>query len=527
MGILDWFRSDITDPSAGQMEALAANPAQPMHLDQDVRAEIVPFAAYDFSGVSGFALATQQYQWQERFRRYDREGPGIVGQSVNIPSATSRLIDWTIQKQNPATLQWENADDDAVAMATLRLFRNEHTTLEGLMAQMIRTLDGPGEFIGIRHKVGSRHAYEIMSKHNISTVRNRPGYVEVRTRPDAPKGSRWWYEVPITQVVHIHNEDPDWPGLPTSPFQRVLPDLETYRLICRALGRNYKSRLAMNGVLWAQATQAAASWPDKFLEWSNQTVRDQDERDVRSITPFPLVTEQEPVWIRTHAPVEQIDIDTADYFLRAFCRGTDFPTKMLFDGPGTANHWGDYVINDYYADFVMTPRALKAADIVTHWVLRPWARILESWGGRDPERYRVFPDLTAVRTRTDNTDRILTLGNAGIADRQAQAEAAGLRPDQVVELPPGLSEAEWYAFLQGRNIKTINAAEPDMTAAAETTSPAPAAEDDIETDSDAGRGRNDGIGTGQAPERPDVDDLALAASLEGDDWSRDADLLLL
>ena len=55
------------------------------------------------------------------------------------------------------------------------------------------------------------------------------------TRPDAARGSRWWEQVPTSQVYHAFNEDEEWPGLPTSPFQRALPDIESFRLVMRQL----------------------------------------------------------------------------------------------------------------------------------------------------------------------------------------------------------------------------------------------------------------------------------------------------
>lgn len=484
-----------------------------------IDAEIVPMTAYDFRGRGQWGGHWPGFKWQDDYRRYARSGPGIVGLSTDIPAQTSRLIKWGIQRQDPATLVWEDASTDAVVMATMRLFRNGHQTSEDLAAEMMRKLDGPGELVSVRDLGGNGHEYSMLNKANVTIDAARPNMVEIRTRPGVERGSHWYREVPITAVSHIHQADEDWPGLPTSQFQRVLPDLEAYLSIAKYLGRNYRSALGLNRVLWAQATDKAQNWPEEIINWGRRAAADTDERNPRTMLPYPLVTDSDvpPELIKVTAGAEQIDVDVADWFLMAFCRGVDFPTKMLFDGPGSANHWGDYVINDYYADFVAYPRAMRVADIWTHHVLRPWGRILSDvWGDRDPDRYRVWPDLTDVRTRTDNTDRILSLGNAGVANRQALGDAAGLRPDQLIDLPGGMTEAEWFLKVNGKTAAGLSGdgptQEPVSIVGADPRGPGgPPARD-----ANAGPAE-----PGNQPMHAGLD------RYDGEQWDRDADLLIV
>lgn len=499
-------------PEDRQMDAYAAEPTGGPPVD--LRAEIVPLGAYDHTG--SFSTLAGTTPWQDLYTKYDRGGPGIVGASSNIPSQTSKLITFHCQQLNTSSGVWEDSDDPIVH-ATLALFRGERKDGTDLVSKLIRMLDGRGETFGYRYDYHGRPAYDLVNRANLTL--GQDGTTEIRTRPDARPGSRWWRRVPTKHIVHVHNEDEEWPGQPTSPFQRVLPDLQTYLLIVRALGRHYKSRLALNGVLWAAATaDAAPTWPDKVKRWASQSAADVSDRDPRSVTPFSLATAEEPKWIRTHAPLEQIDIDTADYFLRAFCRGTDFPTKMLFDGPGSANHWGDYVINDYYADFVMYPRAVKAADILTHWVLRPWASQLQTWGNRNPDHFRVWFDLTMVRTRTDNTDRILALGNQGIVNRSALAKSVGMRDDQLIEIPEGLTEAEWWMATKGRTKTETLATPTDVQQLAVDAAEVELGESGPD---DLPRAAPVASGAPRAAELTEPD-----GPFDGEAWEQDADLLV-
>lgn len=487
-----------------------------------IAADIVPLSAYNFGQYSAFDVSWEQFPWQQAFHRYNREGPGIVSQSVRIPANTSALVRWGIQKLNTATMEWEEANDDALAMATMRLFRNESESLEALAAKMIKKFDGPGEFIIVRDRdKAGNWAYYIVGKANVTRDHSRPHLVEIRTRPGAERGSHWHREVPISQVFHVHNDDEEWPGLPTSPFQAVVADIETYKLVHRAIGRNYKSRLAQNGVLWFQADERQPQYIQQMIEYAAHTVQDRDERDARSVMPYPLATSGEPpAWIRTHAPLEQIDLDAADYFLRSFCRGTDFPTQMLFDGPGSANRWGDFVVNDYYADYVMFPRCMRIADIITQHVLRPWAEVMKLWDGKNPNHYRVWPDLTDVRTRTDNTDRILALGNAHVLNREALARAVGATPDDMLQIPPGMTEAEWELLLAGRTT------EPSVEVVEDVRI------DGVPADPRGPRRPPDMTGRFEVPEltenppqgQPVV--ARLSDRFDGETWGQDADLIL-
>lgn len=521
MGLFDRFRNgpdstamtaDVHARSAGGF----GEDGRRTEVPEPVTAAIVPLAAYDWS--MSQSIASTEADWQRVYRIADRDGPGFVGAASNMPALTSAMVGWTVQHRNRTTQVWEDASDDAVAMATLRLFQGDRQDLEGLVRRMTRMLDGPGELIGVRERVGDRHVYSIVSKPNMSVTRD--GRVEIKTRPNAPKGSVWHRSVPQSDVMHVFNEDEEWPGMPTSPFQRVKPDLDGYRLVLRSLGRHYKSKLLTNGIMWAQATAQATSWPDEFSTWARHSALDHADADVRSLAPFPLNTASEPKWIRVGAEADPEDRELADWFLQAYARGTDLPIKMLTEGPGNGTHWSDFVTNTYYAQYVMFPRMATVANLLTQWVLRPWGRTLSVWGDRNPDDFRVWFDLSRVENQTDDAAKVLSIPD--IATRQARAEAAGLRPDQIMELPPGVSEAEWYMAVSGKTFAQFqpaarsagpNAGQTVVTGQAPTMGDTPA---------------TDGSGPPGADDAPQI-----VAGLEtgvrgfvGEEWDRDADLIL-
>lgn len=417
---------------------------------QALMASITPYTA--FSGMLGRQQARRDLDWQKKGRKYDREGPGIVGAALDIPAATSTLASLTVQVYEDC--EWQDSNDPLLKRI-LQLWAGKSCDQTELLRRLIRTLDGPGEGYQILHNDGQGDWwYQIAQTSNVTDGRN--GQVEVRTRSTAQEGSRWHTIIDPQYVTHFHVADPEWEDEAWSPLRRGLPDLEQYRSACRTIGRNLDSQLAMNGIMWAEAVVGGSKWIQNYQSWAMRAINGDD--GIEAVAPFPMSTVNEPKFIDVGRKDHSDQMAVADKNLISFARSMDTPTKMLVDGPGTANHWGDYIMNDYYADFTMSPRLRRAAGIVTAGHMRPWIKAIDAAASRyDPDKVRVWFEDSRIRTKTDNTDLICKAYEAGVANDSALAELAELRPDQIIQRPAEIDEYEAWLIRKTGNPSALAA----------------------------------------------------------------------
>ena len=404
-----------------------------------IRAAVTPLTDYTLTDHRSIREDTPE---QELIRRYDRHGPGIVGAMLDIPSGLAAHVELTIEKRVGVT--WTRVENPAAA-AILNLWRGENSTPTQLLQRMIREFDAVGEMYSVLHRRTDGSWFYSLEAVSAVTV-DRQGRTGIRSRPDAKEGSRWYTPIDANRIAHILAPDPEWSGLPWSPMLRAMPYIETYRKAMRTVGRNLDSQLAMNGIMWAQATAAAASWPDAMKAWARKAV--DDDTSIESVAPFALVTESEPKWIDVGRSKHTEQLAVADAAVAAIARTSDLPTKMVTEGPGAANHWNEIAISDWIADYTMHPRLERAANAVTCVHFRPWAAAMPTFDD-DPNQYRVWFDDRRLRGETDNTDQVVKLHQLGVATRTAAAESVGLRPDQVMALPSDVSEYEAWSIGQG------------------------------------------------------------------------------
>lgn len=382
--------------------------------------------------------------WQSKVRRYDVEGPGIVGATLDIPAAMSMLLNLCVQRRG--SKGWETVDDDPKMSALLGLWDGGDVDQATMFARLIRTLDGPGEGYMILHsrRGEGRLRWEIAQTLQITDQRN--GTFAVKDSPDARPGDDGYRVMPDRFLFHFRQEDPAWPGVAWSPQRRGLPHLEDWRRAQRNIGRGLDSQLAMNGIMWAEAIVGDKSpgggpaWVQNMLDWAHKSISSDDT--VESVAPFPMQTASKPEFIEVGRGQFADQVQAADEFLKSYARAMDFPTQMLLEGPATGKYWNSFIEGDYTADFVMRPRWQRACQILTVTHLRP---LMQVFGEYRPSEWRVWADDTAIRAKTDNTENVKWAREQGIANRFAAARAAGLSPDEVMPLPAGVSEWEAWA----------------------------------------------------------------------------------
>lgn len=433
-------------------DALATNQRQAApetgHSNLSISASVTPWTVFSTPERRG---ALEDDRWQTKVRKYDRDGPGIVGAALDLPAATSTLLDLQIRRRLP-TGGHEVVDDDPLLTAILYLWSGSLIDQKQLFYRLLRTLDGPGEcYLIQQNTVPGRGKMWWQLAQTTNLADNRDGTTTVRTRRTAKRGERDYQTIPNRYIYRALTSDLEWEGEPWSPMRRGLDHIEQYRSAMRNIGRNLDSQLAMNGVFWAKAVSQAVTWPENMKAWAHHAIT-QDE-GIEGVLPFIMTTPEEPKFIDVGRGDHAEQIAVANQSLEAFARSTDLPNQMLLEGPGQGNHWNAFLEGDFYADNTMYGRWTRAVNVVTRTHLWPCLRALPDARtahlGRI-EDYEVWADDTKIRGRTDNSSKVLEAWDRGIATDEALAEAAGLRDDQRRQLPDGVESYENYLAWKNR-----------------------------------------------------------------------------
>lgn len=429
------------------LEAAAEAAANPPPT-ANIMASVYPWSTYNRQDRH---TVLEQENWQQKVRTYDRHGPGILGASLDMPAATAMLLGLCVRKRN-ANGTYEIIKDDPRFAAALGMWRGDTYNQQELFSRLLRTLDGPAEAYLVLHNAETpgRLYWDLAQATNVQD--NRDGTTSIRKRPGARRGTKWHQTVPDRFLYHAMNADLEWEGQPWSPMRRALPHIDHYRLVMRNIGRNLRSQLAMNGILWAKAvTQgvggnavvSSSKWVQEMDAWARIAIHDDDS--VAATVPFAMQTAEKPEYVEVGRGSHADQIEVAELFLKAFAQSSDLPTQMLLEGPGQGNHWSSYLESDFYADYTMGPRWRRACSVITETHLRPLMRAAHrTFDGLDPELYEVWCDDSSIRTKTDNTSTVMELGSRGIATRQALADLGGLTEDQIIPLPEGVTEYEHW-----------------------------------------------------------------------------------
>ena len=383
--------------------------------------------------------AVTDANWQAKVRRYDAEGPGIVGASLDLPAATAMLLELCVQRKG--VKGWETVDDDPLLSAVLDAWQGASLDQSTLFARTVRMLDSVGEGYLIAHKDEHGFWWQLAPSHTVTD--NKDGSFTVVDRPGLRHGDPGRFTLPNRSLFWFHQEDPNWPGTAWSPQRRGLPHIEAYRQAQRNIGRGLDSQLAMNGILWAKSVSAKSGWQDNVAAWARNSIS--KDEGIEQVMPFLAETAEKPEWIDVGRSDFDDQIKAADEFLMAYARASDIPTNMLIEGPAQGKFWNSFLEGDFYADYVMRPRWMRAANLVTETHLRPFIRALPDSEGYDADDFRVWASDSAIRSKTDNSEQVLELRRMGIASREAAAQAAGLSPDDMMPLPPGVSDWESWA----------------------------------------------------------------------------------
>lgn len=400
-----------------------------------IAAEVTPWSAI---GPRDRRLICSDADWQVQARTYAREGPGIFGSALDIAAAASSLLRLVIRRRTPNG--WVEVTDDQHLTAVLALWAGRSSDQMQMFSNLVRSLDMVGEaYMVLHHQPGrGRLHWQLAQTTNVSD--NRDGTSSIVTRPGARPGDRGHKIVPDNQVFHVWTPDLEWEDEPWSPMRRAIPHISDYRLVMRNIGRNLRSQLAVNGIVWSKADEHGIEWQDQLRGWAQRAFQSHD--GVEAVMPFAMSTTEKPEWIDIGRGDHGDQIEVAQMFLKSFAQSIDLPTNLVIEGPGQGNHWSSYLENDWFAEVSMGPRWQRACQIITDTHLRPLLRALGARFGYNADDFQVWADDSALRGKTDNADRILSLWDRGLIDDAVLATSFGLTADDLRDYPPGVTSYE-------------------------------------------------------------------------------------
>lgn len=388
-------------------------------------------------------------EWQQRAAFFARH-LGVTRFAAGLIADTAARCDLTVEKLvDPQADTWEVQDDQPVAADALRAYRGKTNTQRELIRQHAWHGEVAGDLVQFVETDGKRAIWGVRSA--LTAVWQADGVLLM----DIPGGSvrdGTARLLPYTQVRRLWIPDEDWPAWAKSPMQGVLRDCERYWALTRSVQRVAESALIQNGLIW-YPSEADAGLPQQqvgpggpgvpaskvqqqWLEFAQRALEDDDI--IESVAPFMMK------WAKDLGPPQYLNMEGARVdpnvllymkeSLEAIARGLDYPQRLLVDGPGTGNHWSDWLLEESFAKSSIAPRMERICwgDITTSY-FRPSLTALAAKGlfTDDPELYRVGFDMTPVVMHPDQSKTALELYRVGALGDTTLLEASGFDPNAL------------------------------------------------------------------------------------------------
>lgn len=398
--------------------------------------------------------------WQERARFFGKHlgvvrfGNGLIADlCARCTLRPERLV-------NADRDEWEPQDNPWVS-GILRRYRNPKAETAELVRAHAWQYGIPGECMLVMDDTTSPPSWSIRSS---TAVEYRAGARFGRSGAgwlvkDVPNGverdgsARW---LPLEMVRRLWVPDEDWQDLATSPMIGVLADCERYWALGRRARREADSAL-QNGILFTP--ESAHVYPlvngkpslvsnlDLDLDAIARAAWD-DDNFPGGVFPFSFHWNGEgPKWIDVGRSLDERGIEYRQEALECIARGLPLPQRVLVEGAGTSNHWGDWLIQeDELGVIAGLMGRITHADITTE-VLRPQLRALRARGQftDDPEAWRVGYDPTPIVIHPDKAANAVVLHTLGLLRGELVLEAHGYNTSDMMG-PQEL--AQWIAMQQ-------------------------------------------------------------------------------
>lgn len=400
-------------------------------------------------------LGSGAQSWQRKVIAYDRNGPSVLGYYLDTVSLLASLCPLVPEVQGKGGV-WTRSDDPAL-IATLAGFQSQMFSQSELLSLPVRHLDAVGE---------SWLLYSVDVGWCVATVPNvvaQPGGVVEFTDPFGTKR-----RVPPDRAWKLWVQDPYEPWLPRSACQRALPDLRRLNAATRNQTRTAESRLVMNGMIAFPPddgpTRAlgttAQSTDDTPPEGVERTVEDfialgreafDDDDSPAAVIPFPYVGGKAE-YVQLGRSIDEGVIEVEKAALEAFARGVNFPAQLLTVGPGAANHWNEWLLQESQHKMGLAPKLLPVCEAITAVYYRPTLRKMReriaSWDV-DPEKVRVGFDMSFLTQKPDQSSQALAGWMQGVLSLEGVAELLKVPKSSLMVIPDGMTEYEHWELASG------------------------------------------------------------------------------
>lgn len=396
--------------------------------------------------------------WQQKIIRADRDGPGIVGYYLDTVALLASLCPLVPEVEDD-TGKWVRSEDP-VLHKLVSGYRSPLFAQHELVSMHVRHLEALGEsWIIFSRDIG----FCVVTVPNVTTYGAR-GQVQwtdpyglVRRSPEDVVWRSW-------------TPDPYEPHLPNSPLRRAIPDIRRLNAAVRSQTRAAESRLLTNGIIAFSEgeggprpliadTAADGTTPASTRQGADELIEDYldlatkgftDDDSVAAHAPFPMIGPK-PEYVDVGRGIDEYAMKAEDKAIEAFARTVNFPAQLLVDGPGAANHWNEWILQEVQHKMGLAPKLNPVCDDVTTFYLRPQIRrLLEMRVGEwrvDPMRVRIRPDYTFLTSKPDKSGKVLEAYRLGAIGREEAMMELGF--STMLELPPGLSEFEFWELSTG------------------------------------------------------------------------------
>lgn len=395
--------------------------------------------------VQRFSASSAARPWQAEVREYDRDGPGVCGFYLDLVQLLASLCPLVAETRNTSG-EWVKSSDAVL-----------NTLLDGYVSPLATQSELIGEHV--RHRESMGEAWLIDSEHlgwNVVTVPNVTVAGDTIQWTD-PYGRK--RITPQRRVWKSWVRDPYEPWQPVSPLRRAIPDLRRLRAAMRNQTRSAESPLATNGILaFADdqgSTRPLAEEPHHFTG-ADQVVSDfldlakissKDDDSVAAAVPFPVVGPP-PTYVEVGRGIDSTSLQVEDKALEAFSRSVNFPAQLLTNGPGSSNHWNEWLLEESQRKMGLSPKMRPACDDVTQAYYRPMLSLarerIGDLEGIELHRVRVGFDTSFLTSQPDNTAQLLQAWGNGVIKREYIVEALNLPEEAILDIPEGMAEyAHW------------------------------------------------------------------------------------
>jgi len=424
-------------------------PLNPRRSGQPRSAALIP--ATDVRSKMRTASSSGE-KWQRQVIKYDREGPGILGYYLDTVALLASLCPLIVEvREKDGT--WTRSDDPVLAVA-LAGYKSSLTSQPELVASHVRHREGLGEcWVIFSDDLG----WVVQTVPNVTVAAGG----DVIDFTDLYGMKR---RVPKSRVWKSWVPDPYEPWLPTSPVRRALPELRRLLASTRNQTRSAESRLVTNGMV-AFRPDASGSRPlrnvgdggpqrdgaekivDDFITLAQEAFHDDDAPSAG--VPFPYVGEP-AVPIELGRGIDQNAMAVEEKALEAFARAVNFPAQLLTMGPGAANHWNEWLLQESQHKMGLAPKMMPVCNDITEFYLRPMvAKIRNRVGSWDmrPDNVRVGFDMTFLTKKPDLSSSAMEAYRLGLISRDEVADSLGIT--KPLDIPVGLSEYEHWELATG------------------------------------------------------------------------------